>query len=182
MSDLWTARRKTRPDKIEEIKVIWDSPNFKTNSQRLVHLMRHCKKIEYGYTIREFAHAIFPEKMTGPLSEEHWKYFAFAALHQMFRRFRKDVQNHEIGMFAGLVKGTGTWYYYNMIEDEEGWKDVKLRQERIALGYDRALAQIKGISEMSDEDRELFTERMHEEIMRKVEKRLERKKVKKSNP
>lgn len=31
-------------DKVEEIEAVWDSPKFKTNNQRLVHLMRHCKK------------------------------------------------------------------------------------------------------------------------------------------
>lgn len=58
-------------------------------------------------------------------------------------------------MFAGLVKGTGTWYYYNMANDEEGWKEVKLREAKIALGYDRALAMIAEISKMLDEDRDL---------------------------
>ena len=52
-----------RPEKVEEIKAVWDSPKFKTNAQRLVHLLRHCRRIEYGYTIREFVHAIFPDKM-----------------------------------------------------------------------------------------------------------------------
>ena len=26
-----------RPEKVEEIKAVWDSPKFKTNAQRLVH-------------------------------------------------------------------------------------------------------------------------------------------------
>ena len=28
-----------RPEKVEEIKAVWDSPKFKTNAQRLVHLL-----------------------------------------------------------------------------------------------------------------------------------------------
>ena len=62
-----------RPEKVEEIKAVWDSPKFKTNAQRLVHLLRHCRRIEYGYTIREFAHAIFPDKMdTDPKEDDGW--------------------------------------------------------------------------------------------------------------
>ena len=169
-----------RPEKVEEIKAVWDSPKFKTNAQRLVHLLRHCRRIEYGYTIREFAHAIFPDKMdTDPKEDDGWdEYFALKNTHQIFRRFRKDIQNHEIVLFAGLVKGTGTWCYYNMADDENGWKEVKLREAKIALGYDRALARIEEISKMSDEDRELLAKRTTDEIMRKVAKRQERKKRK----
>jgi hypothetical protein len=167
-----------RPEKVEEIKAVWDSPNFKTNAQRLIHLLRHCKKIEYGYTIREFACGIFPEKMTAPDAESHEKYLAFYAIYQMFRRFRRDATNHEIVPFAGLVKGTGCWYYYNMIEDEKGYKEVQLRYARMDLGYDRALARIKDISEMPDEDRRILTERTRDEIMREVAARQEKKKRK----
>jgi hypothetical protein len=168
-----------RPEKVVEIKAVWESPKFKTNAQRLIHPLRHCKKIEYGYTIREFAHAIFPEKMVAdPKEDGGWgHYYALKNIHHMFRRFRKDIQNHEIVLFAGLVKGTGNWYYYNMINDEEGWKEVKLREAKIALGYDRALARIEEISKMSDEDRELLEKRTTEEIMRNVAKRQEKKKA-----
>jgi hypothetical protein len=159
-----------RPEKVEEIKAIWDSASFRTNAQRLVHLLRHCKKIEYGYTIREFVNAVFPEQRS--------EYLALKNTHQIFRRFRKDVENHEIVLFAGLVKGTNTWYYYNMVNDEEGWKEVKLREAKIALGYERALARIEEISKMSHEDRELLANRTTEEIMRKVAKRQEKKKRK----
>ena len=57
--------------------------------------------------------------------------------HQIFRRFRKDIQNHEIILFAGLVNKI----YYNMADDKEGWKEVELREAKIALGYDRALCE-----------------------------------------
>jgi hypothetical protein len=172
-----------RPEKVEEIKAIWDSTKFKTNSQRLVHLMRHCKKVEYGYTIREFAHAIFPDKMdTDPKEDDGWdEYFALKNTHQIFRRFRKDIQNHEIVLFAGLVKGTGTWCYYNMADDENGWKEVKLREAKIALGYDRALARIEEISKMSDEDRELLEKGTTQEIIRRVTQHQEKKKKKNKN-
>ena len=66
---------------------------------------------------------------------------ALSNIRQIFRRFRKDIQNHEIILFAGLVKSTNTWYYYNMADDKEGWKEVELREAKIALGYDRALCE-----------------------------------------
>ena len=28
-----------RPEKVEEIKAVWDSPKFKTNAQKVVHLL-----------------------------------------------------------------------------------------------------------------------------------------------
>ena len=46
------------------------------------------------------------------------------------------------------------------------------------LGYDRALARIEEIAEMSDEDRRILTERTHDEIMREVAARQEKKKRK----
>lgn len=169
-----------RPEKVEEIKAVWDSPKFKTNAQRLVRLIRDCKKVEYGYTIREFASAIFPDKMaTNPKDDGGWgEYHALKNIHHMFRRFRKDIKNHEIVLFAGLVKGTGTWYYYNMADDEEGWKEVKLREAKIALGYDRAIARIEELSKMTHEDRELLEKRTTEEIIRRVAERQEKKKNK----
>ena len=169
-----------RPEKVEEIKAVWDSPKFKTNAQRLVYLMRHCRRVEYGYTIREFSHAIFPDKMTtDPQEDDGWdEYYALKNIRQIFRRFRKDIQNHEVILFAGLVKSTSTWYYYNMADDKEGWKEVELREAKIALGYDRALARIEEISKMSDEDRELLTKRTTEEIIRKVAKRQVKKRNK----
>ncbi len=65
-----------------------------------------------------------------------------------------------------------------MVNDEEGWKEVKLREAKIALGYERALARLEEISKMSHEDRELLANRTTEEIMRKVAKRQEKKKRK----
>ena len=65
-----------------------------------------------------------------------------------------------------------------MADDKEGWKEVELREAKIALGYDRALARIEEISKMSDEHRELLAKRTTDEIMRKVAKRQERKKRK----
>lgn len=59
----YSIYKEIRSEKVEEIRIIWDSPKFRTNNERLIHLLRHCKNIEYGYTIREFAHARFPEKM-----------------------------------------------------------------------------------------------------------------------
>lgn len=47
------------------------------------------------------------------------EYYALRKIQQMFRRFRKDVENHETALFGGLVKGTGCLYYYNMIEDPD---------------------------------------------------------------
>ena len=38
-----------------------------------------------------------------------------------------------------------------MADDKEGWKEVELREAKIALGYDRALARIEEISKMSDD-------------------------------
>ena len=121
-----TAQKSTRPDKVEEIKAVWDSPNFKTNNQRLVYLLRHCHNIEYGYTIREFAHARFAEKMTPePKSNDDYlwgEHYAFKALHMMFNRFRHDVFNHEVllaSVYKKLEKETvGRWYYYNIIDDD----------------------------------------------------------------
>lgn len=43
----WTykvMKMPVRSEKVEEIKAIWVSPKFMTNAQRLVCLMRHCKK------------------------------------------------------------------------------------------------------------------------------------------
>ena len=55
---------------------------------------------------------------------------------------------------------------------------IKLREAKIALGYDRALARIEEISKMSDEDRELLTKRTTEEIMRRITERQVKKKNK----
>ena len=124
-------------------------------------MLVYCRRIEYGFTIREFAHAIFPDKMaTDPQEDGGWhEYFALKNTHQIFRRFRKDIQNHEIILFAGLVNSTNTWYYYNMADYKEGWKEVELREAKIALGYDRALSRIEEISKMSNEDRELLAKK-----------------------
>lgn len=107
---LHSEYRNVRPEKVEEIQAVWDSPIFKTNNQRLVYLFRHCKNIEYGYTIREFAHARFPKKMIFDPKDEN-KFvnreinegYAFRALWMMFNRFRKDIDNHEV-MLAALFR------------------------------------------------------------------------------
>ena len=174
----YSKYKQVRPEKVEEIKAVWDSPYFKTNSSRLVYLFRHCKSAEYAYTIREFAHARFPRKMSSGYGEGE----AFKALQQMFRRFRHKEELHDIWLNAKFVKseseGIWRWYYYNMVEDEKGYKEVQLRYARMDLGYDRALARIKEISEMSDEDRRILTERTRDEIMRELAALQEKKKRK----
>lgn len=104
----------------------------------MVHLMRHCKRVECGYTLREFAHAIYPEKMnTDPMEDGGWgPYYALKNIHHMFSRFRKDVENHEILLLPRYVKlnGIGRWYYYNMIEDKVKFDEYELRQAKILLG------------------------------------------------
>ena len=62
---------------------------FRTHNQRLTYLLRHCKSSGLRYTIREFANAIHPHRMTGPDAERDGKYYAFAALHKMFNNTRK---------------------------------------------------------------------------------------------
>lgn len=172
----WTAQKETRPEKIEEIKAVWDSPKFKTNNQRLVFLLRHCKNVEYGYTLREFGHAIF---------SDHWSgYLALKNIHQMFTRFRKDAENHEVILLSRFmkVKGIGRWYYYNMIEDEEGFKGYKLRMAKIVLAEEKNLAKMQDILDMSQEERERKEREFEEKLKTRHLKRLERKKAKKSNP
>jgi hypothetical protein len=91
-------QKEIRPEKVEEIKAIWQSPKFKTHNQRLIYLLRHCTIIEpqYGYTIREFAHAIHPQKIDPKSTGEYdSEYYAFMAIRQMFSRFNHDVTNHD---------------------------------------------------------------------------------------
>lgn len=64
--------------------------------------------------------------------------------------------------------------------EDDCWDEVKLREAKIALGYDRALARIEEISKMSDDDRELLTKRTTEEIMRRITEHQVKKKNKKA--
>ncbi len=147
-------QKEIRPEKVEEIEAIWQSPKFKTHNQRLIYLLRHCTIIEpqYGYTIREFAHAIHPQKMdpksTGEYDDE---YYAFKAIRQMFRRFSQDIENHEVLLAAVLANGTGKWYYYNIIDNEQAIKDHKNRQDRMSLGIERAIQENQDIAKHSEE-------------------------------
>jgi len=155
---LWKAKKETRPEKIDEIKAVWKSPKFKTNNRRLVHLFRHCKKVEYGYTIREFVYAIFPEKMDiDPKQDGGWgEYYALKDIRQMLRRFRHDMENHEVLLISRRLRsrnGVPKWYYYNTIEDEEGFLDSQMRLARITLGLHKIGEKVGDIMEMSEEER-----------------------------
>lgn len=180
----WKEQKATRPDKIEEIKMVWDSPNFKTHNQRIVYLLRHCKKVEYGYTLREFAHAIYPEKMNIKLREDGgWgEYYALKNIRQIFRRFRHDVTNHEVLLISRFLKvnGIGRWYYYNTIDDEEGFEEHKSRQAKILLGMNKIHNKMLDILEMSHEERERKSEELSEKLKLKYAKRLENKKKRKA--
>jgi hypothetical protein len=182
---VWEAQKETRPEKVEEIKAVWDSPNFKTNAQRLVYLLRHCKSAEYGYTTREFAHGIFPESMNIDIHiDGGWgEYNAKRAVHQMFRRFRHDVTNHEIILLSRFVKlkdGIGRWYHYNMKEDPEGFREYELIAAKRSLGIKKAIDRTEDIFEMSEEERNRKQEEFARAIELKHAKRLERKNKKKA--
>lgn len=151
-----TLKMPVRDEKVMEIKEIWESPKFKTHNQRLIYLLKHCTIIEpqYGYTIREFAHAIHPQKMdpnADPMNEYDSEYYAFKALRKMFNRFSHDVTNHEVLLSAVLAKGTGKWYYYNIIDDEQAIKDHHLRLARMSLGFQRTIQELEHIAEHSEE-------------------------------
>jgi len=149
----YSAYTTIRPDKVEEIKAVWDSPKsrFRNNNERLVYLFRHCTSAEYGYTIREFAQAKFPEKM----KDYDGEYLVFKALHQMFRRFRQDELNHEV-VLAGLYRKlknepVGRWYYWNVIDDDEAMDEVNRFNYKMWLGLTRAQQENQDIIEHSEE-------------------------------
>ena len=60
------------------------------------------------------------------------EYYALKNIRQMFNRFRKDIENHNIALVARFwkVKGISRWYYYNIIEDPEAFKEYELRSRR----------------------------------------------------
>lgn len=147
-------QKKIRPEKVDEIKSVWQSYKLKTHNQRLIYLMRHCTIIEpqYGYLKREFAHAIHPQKMDPKSTGQYdYEYYAFKSIRQMFRRFSKDVENHQVFLAPVLAKGTGKWYYYNIIDNDQAIKDHQYRQDRISLGIERAIQDNQDIAEHSEE-------------------------------
>lgn len=67
----------------------------------------------------------------------------------MFKRFNHDVTNHEVILAAVLAKGTGKWYYCNIIDNEQALKDKKLRAARVVLGGIRRGQELQHIAEHS---------------------------------
>lgn len=138
---------------VERIRYVWKNPELRSNNQRLIYLIKDRKNAKLGYTIYEFAYAIFPEKMTlEPKSEYdvYWgKVFAFKALHKMFQRFRRDFEKHNIYLAAAFRKleneidSLPHWYHYNVMEDADAIKDVKLRAAQRQLGEERRMAELK---------------------------------------
>ena len=161
------AQRETSPDREEEIKAVWDSPKFDTHNQRLVFLLRHCRNVNYGYTVREFSHGIFPD--------HSFENLAVKNVRQIFRRFRKGAKNHQVLLYSKFVDGK--WYYYNMIEDRAAYKDVELRAMKISLGLERAASKIEGILEMSEEDMKILENRTIEKLESKQEMEMDLKKL-----
>jgi hypothetical protein len=138
---------------------------FRTNNQRLTYLLRHCTSPEYGFTIREFANAIHPDKMS---SGEDWERdMAFMAITKMFNRYKKDVLNHEVMLAA--IPEKGIYYHYNIIDDEEAQKQQELRAARVVLGLDRSIQELQHMAEHSEE-LERQRQQRYDEIMLKVKK------------
>lgn len=158
-----------RPEKVEEIKAVWSSPKFKTNNERLVHLFRHCRKPEHGYTIREFAAArTRPGSMLDRMWERDRKHSVFKTLRQMLRRFRKDAKNHEIILYAKYVAGKN--YYYNMSYDPEGYEEVERRIAKMLLGITKSYDMDMDFLEMSETERR----RRIDEALRKLKEEPEK--------
>jgi hypothetical protein len=128
-----------RLEKIEEIRSVWSNPEFKTNREKLIHLFKDCKKVEEGYTTREFANAIFPEKMIIPSDQEESNHVDTVTkyLERMLKTFGQDVINHRIVLSSKYVDGV--YYYYNMVEDSTARDLVK--GAKTYLGIEKKINQ-----------------------------------------
>lgn len=162
----------TRPEKVEEIKEVWSSPKFRDDNSRLVYLFRHCTSPEFGYTAREFAIAKFPEKMAKD-AEFGTEDYAIKLIHEMFRRFRNHVDNHEVMLYPMLKKLKGDtiyrYYYYNVIDDEDAQKEVHRRYARNSLGLTRSIQELEDIAERGEEIRAAQEKRFQEIMARAKE-------------
>ena len=70
---------------------------------------------------------------------------------------------YEVVLSAVLAKGTGKWYYYNIIDNDEAMKEAIYRQDRIGLGEARSMQELQHIAEHSEEIETQRNER-HDEI------------------
>ncbi|MGC2430015.1 MAG: hypothetical protein WA393_03150 [Nitrososphaeraceae archaeon] len=160
-----------RPEKVQEIKAVWSSPKFRDDNSRLVYLFRHCTSPEYGYTAREFATAKFPDKMNG----DYWEVeYAIKLVHQIFNRFRHNIDNHEIILHPMLKKLKGDtiyrYHYYNIIDDEEARKEMRRRAALNCLGLTRTIQKLQDLAERGDEI-QAAREKRYQEIEKSAEER-----------
>jgi hypothetical protein len=103
------------------------------------------------------------------------------SIHQMFRRFRNDITNHEIILYSRPIreKGIIRWYYYNLIDDKKGWEEVSLRKEsKINLGLQKRDEWNRDVMEMSDKERRRRIQDALDEMTAENDRRLKRKKNK----
>ena len=70
---------------------------------------------------------------------------------------------YEVVLSAVLAKGTGKWYYYNIIDNDEAMKEAIYRQDRIGLGEAGSMQELQHIAEHSEEIETQRNER-HDEI------------------
>ena len=128
-----------RLEKIEEIRCIWSNPEFKNNREKLIHLFKDCKKVQEGYTAREFANAIFPEKMITSSDQEESDQVdtVIKYLERMLKTFGQDVANHRIVLSSKYMDGV--YYYYNMAEDSTARELVK--GAKTYLGIEKKINQ-----------------------------------------
>jgi NADH dehydrogenase/NADH:ubiquinone oxidoreductase subunit G len=134
------SKEEIRPEKIEEIKTVWNNPEIKTNREKLIHLFNDCKKVEQGYTIKEFANAIFPENMIASQTEEEsdrdkqiTKY-----IERMLTSFSQDMINHRIALTSKYVEGV--YVYYNAVEDTKARHDL-VKGAKMHLGMEKKINQ-----------------------------------------
>ena len=105
----------------------------------MIHLFRDCKKVEEGYTTREFANAIFPEKIITSSVQEESNHVDTVTkyLERMLKTFGQDVTNHRIVLSSKYVDGV--YYYYNMVEDSTARDLVK--GAKTYLGIEKKINQ-----------------------------------------
>ncbi len=127
-----------RPEKIEEIRSVWNNPEFKTNRDKLIHLFNDCKKVEQGYTVREFANAIFPEKMSQMEEETNRDKQITKYIERMLTSFSQDMINHRIALTSKYVEGV--YVYYNAVEDSAARHDL-VKGAKTHLGIEKKINQ-----------------------------------------
>jgi ADP-glucose pyrophosphorylase len=70
------------------------------------------------------------------------------------------------------IKGVRKWYYYNMIEDEEAFREHRMKQAKISLGLQKMAEKMRDIMDMSSDEKKRKIREFREKLKLKYAKSL----------